>query len=79
VRDDLRHLLASHKKIEVAAEAGTIAGAKQKLAAGSFHVVFLDIQLRGGTGFDLVPFIDPSTDEINSGTIRRLWQRIILS
>jgi two-component system LytT family response regulator len=64
VRDDLRHMLASHKEIEVAAEAGTIAGAKQKLAAGSFQVVFLDIQLRGGTGFDLVPFIDPSTDII---------------
>jgi two-component system LytT family response regulator len=64
VRDDLRHMLASHMEIEVAAEAGTIAGAKQKLAAGSFQMVFLDIQLRGGSGFDLLPFIDPSTDII---------------
>jgi two-component system LytT family response regulator len=60
VRDDLRAMLAAHKDIEVSCEAGTIAEAKTQLAATSFDVVFLDIQLRGGTGFDLLPFIDPS-------------------
>ena len=64
VRDDLRAMLAAHEAIEVACEAGTIAEAKKQLAAGSFDVVFLDIQLRGGSGFDLVPFIDPAADII---------------
>ncbi len=64
VRDDLRQMLAAHEEIEISGEAGTISEAKQQLAAVSFDVVFLDIQLRGGTGFDLVPFIDPSTDII---------------
>lgn len=64
VRDDLREMLADHKDIEVAGEAGTIAGAKKLLAASSFDAVFLDIQLRGGSGFDLVPFIDISADII---------------
>jgi len=61
VRDDLRHMLAAHKDIDVAGEAGTIAGAKKQLEAKRFDVAFLDIQLRGGSGFDLLPFIDPAT------------------
>ena len=60
VRDDLRGMLAAHKEIEIVGEAGTIAAAKKLLTAVSFDIVFLDIQLRGGTGFDLVPFIDLS-------------------
>jgi two-component system LytT family response regulator len=64
VRDDLRDMLAAHKEIEIVGEAGTIAGAKKQLAASSFDVVFLDIQLRGGSGFDLVPLIDISADII---------------
>ena len=61
IRDDLREMLAAHRDIEVVGEAGTIAEAKKLLASRRFDVVFLDIQLRGGTGFDLLPFIDPST------------------
>jgi len=61
VRADLHQMLAVHKKIEVAGEAGTIAEARKLLSAQKFHVVFLDIQLRGGTGFDLVPHIDQAT------------------
>jgi two-component system LytT family response regulator len=60
VRDDLRDMLAAHKDIEVACEVGTVAEAKKLLAANRFDVVFLDIQLLGGSGFDLVPFINPS-------------------
>lgn len=60
-RADLRHLLASHAEIEVAAEAGTVAEAKRQLAAHRVDVVFLDIQLRGGSGFELVPYITHST------------------
>ncbi len=64
VRDDLRDMLAAHKDIEIVGESGTIAGAKKLLAESQFDVVFLDIQLRGGSGFDLVPLIDISADII---------------
>lgn len=64
VRKDLRHMLLAHEEIEVICEAGTIAAAKKQLSKNNLDVVFLDIQLRGGTGFDLVPFIDPSLNII---------------
>ncbi len=58
VRDDLRHMLGVHETLEVVGEAGTVSGAKKQLLEKDLDVVFLDIQLRGGTGFDLVPFVD---------------------
>ena len=64
IRDDLREMLADHRDIEVVGEAGTIADAKKLMASRRFDVVFLDIQLRGGSGFDLVPLIDISADII---------------
>jgi two-component system LytT family response regulator len=64
VREDLRYMLAAHNEIEIVGEAETIAGAKKLLAENQFDVVFLDIQLRGGSGFDLVPLIDISTNII---------------
>jgi two-component system LytT family response regulator len=63
-RDDLRHMLACQKEIKVICEAGTIAEAQKQLSENSLDVIFLDIQLRGGSGFDLVPFVDRSTDII---------------
>lgn len=61
VREDLRQMLAAHPEIEVACEAGTIAQARKQLADHRPDLIFLDIQLRGGTGFDLVPAISPET------------------
>ena len=63
-RDDLRHMLACQKEIEVTCEAGTIAEAQKELSKNKLDVVFLDIQLRGGSGFELIPFVDRSTDII---------------
>lgn len=63
-RDDLRHMLACQKEIEVTGEAGTIAEAQKQLSEKDLDVVFLDIQLRGGSGFELIPFVDRSTDII---------------
>ncbi len=60
VRDDLRHMLSVHSEITVTSEVGTIAEAKKQLLENDFDVVFLDIQLRSGTGFELIPFIDES-------------------
>lgn len=64
VREDLRHILSSGKDIDVVCEAGTINEAKKLLSGRSLDVVFLDIQLRGGSGFDLVPFINRPTEII---------------
>ncbi len=55
----LRTLLRDHPDVTVAGEAGTIAEARAALARPDYDVVFLDIQLRGGTGFDLVPLVRP--------------------
>ena len=63
-RADLRQMLRAHENLAVVCEAGTISEAKEQLPANDLDVVFLDIQLRGGTGFDLVPFIDSQTDII---------------
>ena len=63
-RDDLRHMLACQKEIEVICEAGTIAEAQKQLSEKKLDVVFLDIQLRGGSGFELIPFVNRSTDII---------------
>lgn len=61
VRADLRYLLLGHPDIEVIGEAGTVPQAEKLLSKVQPDVVFLDVQLIGGTGFDLVPAIHPAT------------------
>ena len=58
-REDLRRLLVAHPEVSIIAEAGSLASARARLAAGGYDLVFLDIQLVGGNGFDLVPSISP--------------------
>lgn len=61
VRADLRQLLAAHAEVAVVGEAGTIDECERLLAHTVADVVFLDIQLRGGSGFDVVPLVRPGT------------------
>ncbi len=61
VRDGLRYMLSAHQNVEVAWEAGKLDEARNILSENRPDVVFLDVQLRGGTGFDLIPDIDPET------------------
>lgn len=63
-RSALRLLLAPHRDIVIVGEAGTVTEARTLLAAADYDLVFLDIQLIGGTGFDLVPEIKPATKVI---------------
>ena len=56
-REDLREMLKNHPEIEILWEAGTVCQAGELLKTVSPDLVFLDIQLRGGSGFDLVPKI----------------------
>jgi two-component system, LytTR family, response regulator len=59
-RAALRGLLRAHPEIALAGEADTIVAATPLLTAADYDLVFLDIQLRGGTGFDLVPLVRPA-------------------
>ncbi len=54
-RTDLRAMLVAHPEIEIVGEAATVKAARTLLASADYALVFLDIQLIGGSGFDLVP------------------------
>ncbi|MBI2512366.1 MAG: response regulator transcription factor [Opitutae bacterium] len=58
-RADLRALLAAHPHVAIVGEAATVSTAKTLLGSADYDLVFLDIQLFGGSGFDLVPFVRP--------------------
>lgn len=58
-RDGLRWLLADYSSFAVVGEAATFDQAAGLLARTDYDLVFLDLQLIGGTGFDLMPRIRP--------------------
>lgn len=58
-RDDLRRLLAAHAHVAIVGEAGRLDAARELLQRGDYDLVLLDVQLRGGSGFDLVPDVRP--------------------
>jgi two-component system, LytTR family, response regulator len=53
-RKELRSMLADHSAIEVVDEASSVAQAIESIQTHDPDVVFLDIQLPGETGFDLL-------------------------
>ena len=59
VRADLRYMLSRYRQVEVVWETGIFEEAKKILIESPLDMVFLDIQLRGGNGFDLIPYINP--------------------
>ncbi len=59
-RKELRSMLAEHEIIDVVGEAETVAQAAELVRAKKPDVVFLDIQLPGETGFDLLEKISPA-------------------
>lgn len=54
-RADLRQMLAAHPDISVVGEARSIRSGRELLRATPHDLVFLDVMLIGGMGFDLVP------------------------
>jgi two-component system LytT family response regulator len=63
-RADLRGLIANAEGISVAWEAGSLAEARCLLASVQPDVVFLDIQLTDGSGFDLMPDLAEATEVV---------------
>jgi len=59
-RVNLRKLLEAHPEIEIAGEAGSCTAALDLIALHKPQLIFLDIQLGGETGFDLLELIDNS-------------------
>jgi two-component system, LytTR family, response regulator len=55
----LRALIAEHGTVSVVGEVGTFTEARERLALDDYDLVLLDIQLRGGSGFDLLPDVRP--------------------
>lgn len=53
-RRELRTLLRAHPEIEIVGEAGNVTEALQLLEAEPADLIFLDIQMPGRTGFDLI-------------------------
>ena len=53
-RARLRVLLEAHPEVVVVAEADTVASARAAIEAHAPELIFLDIALPGGTGFDLL-------------------------
>ncbi|HVU23274.1 MAG TPA: LytTR family DNA-binding domain-containing protein [Opitutus sp.] len=58
-RRALLRLLADRSDVAVVGEAGTMIAARERLAVADYDLVLLDVQLRGGSGLDLVPHVAP--------------------
>lgn len=57
-RRELRRLLADFSWMEIVGEAGNVAQAAAMIEALSPELIFLDIQMPGGSGFDLLAGLD---------------------
>jgi two-component system, LytTR family, response regulator len=60
----MQALLAAFPEVELAGVADSLAEARACLAARMPNVVFLDVEMPGGTGFSLLPEIDDSTQVV---------------
>lgn len=57
-RSELRRLLGAHRDVEIVAEAGDVACAVRQVREAAPELLLLDIQLQGGTGFDVLEQLD---------------------
>jgi len=58
-RDELRLLLVAHPELKIVGEATTVDSARAAIGSLRPDVVFLDINLRGHSGFDVLEELEP--------------------
>ena len=63
-RQELRNLLAVHKDIEIIAECNNAQSAKEKIAELNPDVIFLDMQMPGKTGLELIEEVSALPDVV---------------
>ncbi|WP_395005780.1 LytR/AlgR family response regulator transcription factor [Undibacterium sp.] len=63
-REELKRLLKQHAELEVVAEAANIVEAQELIRKTVPDLIFLDIQMPGGTGFDLLQSLDDTPEVI---------------
>lgn len=63
-RQGMRDLLAAHSNINIVGEAARLAEAREQVAQWSPDLIFLDIQLYGESGFDLLDELPEKTEVI---------------
>lgn len=63
-RAELRRLLAAHPEVEIVGEAVNAADGVQQIAALKPDLVFLDVQMPGGSGFDMLAALDEAPEVI---------------
>jgi two-component system LytT family response regulator len=57
-RSAMKRLLAAHPSVEIVGEAESVAGAMSAIERARPQLVFLDIELNGGDGFDLLAALE---------------------
>jgi two-component system, LytTR family, response regulator len=63
-RTELRRLLAAHPEIEIVGEAANIVDAESAINTLQPELIFLDVQMPGGSGFDLLAALDDAPEVI---------------
>jgi two-component system LytT family response regulator len=63
-RAEVRRLLAAHPEVEIVGEAVNAADGVQQIGALKPDLVFLDVQMPGGSGFDMLAALDEAPEVI---------------
>jgi two-component system LytT family response regulator len=63
-RAELRRLLSAHPEVEIIGEAVNAADGVQQIAALKPDLIFLDVQMPGGSGFDMLAALDDAPEVI---------------
>jgi two-component system LytT family response regulator len=63
-RAELRRLLAAHPDVEIVGEAVNAADGLQQIAALKPDLIFLDVQMPGGSGFDMLAALEETPEVI---------------
>lgn len=63
-RAELRRLLAAHPEVEIVGEAVNAADGVRQIAALKPELIFLDVQMPGGSGFDMLAALEEAPEVI---------------